>query len=47
MVGAADKNQGGDTEGRVHDQIREKTPAGDVADGLVNIVEEIADRPEK
>ena len=47
MVGAADKNQGGDTEDRVQDQIREKTAAGDVADALTDIVQEIADRPEK
>lgn len=47
MVGGVDKNQGGDTEGHIHDQSHEETAAGDVADGSIDFVQEIADRPEK
>jgi hypothetical protein len=47
VVWGVDKDQWGDTEGHIHDQIREETVASDVADGLIDIVQEIADCPEK
>ena len=47
VVRGVDKNQGGDTERRVDGQRGDKTVAGDVANGLIDIVQEITDRPEK
>lgn len=38
VVGGVDRNQGGDADGRIHDQGCEETVAGDVADGLIDIV---------
>jgi hypothetical protein len=47
VIRGADKNQRRNAEGRIHDQRREETVAGDEADGLREIVQEIADGPEK